>query len=564
MVEFSTSARAWAGAFVLFVAAVFAAPLAAQAPAGDDAGEVSAAASLAEKQSRIADKYRRLEELLFKMEQLERSSNPQRANLLREAIAHGRSEGIQLQLNALITRLSSEDYKRAIEGQGDVRADLHALLELLQREDRSRRNASEQARIKEYIRELDRLIRKERGIQGRTEGNADAAELSKEQAELADRTGDLADQIKQDQDKNGPADKNSASPPKEGEPKAGEPKEGEPKEGQPKEGEPKEGQPKEGEPKEGQPTEGEPKEGQPKEGQPQEGQPQEGQPQEGQPQEGQPQQNPAQDRVAQAQKKMQEAQQQLDKAERENAVKEQQEARRLLEQAKAELEEILRQLREEEIERTLAHLEVRFRQMLKAEEKIYDETLQLERVLKSNDDPALPARAAKLSFEQKKVVVEADRALNLLREEGSSVAFPQVVEHTRDDMQQVVDRLAEVEVSDITQGIEEDVIASLKQMIEALQQAQKDQQQRQQNGEPQEGSPGEEGLVDMIAELKMIRSLQERVNGRTSRYSRLLENPDDRIGQATESELQDAISKLGEREQECQRITRDIVLGKNR
>ena len=58
--------------------------------------------------------------------------------------------------------------------------------------------------------------------------------------------------------------------------------------------------------------------------------------------------------------------------------------------------------------------------------------------------------------------------------------------------------------------------------------------------------------------------MQLRVNSRTTRYADLLENPEDLIGQALADELQEAIVKLGERELDCQRITRDIVLGKNR
>lgn len=538
-----------------------------ETPAADAASaEATAAAALADKQSRIADKYRRLEELLFKMEQLERGENPQRADLLREAIAHGRGEGIQLQLNALIKRLSEEDYRRAEDGQGQVKADLTALLELLQKEDRARRNASEQQRIKEYIKELDRIIRKESSIQGRTEGGAEAKDLAQEQGDLAERAGDLSNKIRENEEGKPASEKTD---PKEGEsgekPDEGQPKEGQPQEDQPNE--PKEGDPKQGEPQEGQPQEGEPQEGQPQEGQPQEGQPQEGQPQEQQPQDQaaqQQQQNPARERIEQAQQKMKEAQQQLEKAEREGAVEKQEEARRLLEQAKAELEEILRQLREEEIERTLAQLETRFRKMLKMQEKVYDDTVALDSLNTAGEDATVPARAGKLSFEQKKIVVEVDQAIELLKEEGSSAAFPEVISQLRVDMVDVTDRLAEVKVGKVTQGVEEDIIDTLKQMIEAFQQAQKDQEKRQeQQQEQQEGQQEDPGLVDMIAELKMIRSMQDRVNGRTRRYADLLENPEDLVGQATEDELQQAIVDLAEREKSCQRVTRDIVLGKN-
>jgi hypothetical protein len=71
-------------------------------------------------------------------------------------------------------------------------------------------------------------------------------------------------------------------------------------------------------------------------------------------------------------------------------------------------------------------------------------------------------------------------------------------------------------------------------------------------------------LVDALAELRMIRSLQWRVNQRTQRYSRLLDNVEDPIGQALDEDLRRAIGKLADRESRIQRITRDIVLGKNR
>jgi hypothetical protein len=102
-------------------------------------------------------------------------------------------------------------------------------------------------------------------------------------------------------------------------------------------------------------------------------------------------------------------------------------------------------------------------------------------------------------------------------------------------------------------------------MIEALQKAQQDmeeqqQQQQQQHQQQQQDQP----LVDAIAELKMIRSLQMRVNTRTNRYSRLLDDADDPVGQATDEELVEALGKLADRQERIYEITRDIVLGKNR
>ena len=62
----------------------------------------------------------------------------------------------------------------------------------------------------------------------------------------------------------------------------------------------------------------------------------------------------------------------------------------------------------------------------------------------------------------------------------------------------------------------------------------------------------------------MIKALQLRINRRTTRYSRLLDDVDDPVGQATDEELVDALRGLSQRESRLHDLTRDIVLGKNR
>jgi hypothetical protein len=95
-------------------------------------------------------------------------------------------------------------------------------------------------------------------------------------------------------------------------------------------------------------------------------------------------------------------------------------------------------------------------------------------------------------------------------------------------------------------------------MVAALQKAQKDQRQRRGGGG---GGGQDQPLLDSIAELKMIRALQMRVNTRTERYSKLLE---DGAEQAEAPELAEAVQRLGQREDRIYRTTRDIVVGKNK
>ncbi|MEO8498402.1 MAG: hypothetical protein ABI614_25345, partial [Planctomycetota bacterium] len=233
----------------------------------------------------------------------------------------------------------------------------------------------------------------------------------------------------------------------------------------------------------------------------------------------------------------------------------------------AELEEILRQLREEEVGRTLAMLEGRFRRMLEKQLEIFESTKRLDKIAPDDRGRQVDIQSSKLGFEETKLAVEADKALLLLHEEGSSVAFPETVEMMRDDMQQVADRLAAAKIDTITQGIEEEIIVALEEMIAALQQAQQDLEEKKQQEEQKDGQqqqPGDEPLVDQIAELRMIRALQMRVNTRTTRYARLLANGDDLVGQADDEELRASLIQLGERQDRIHEVTRDIVLGKNK
>ena len=559
----------------------------------------------------VADKYGKLEKLLEDMARIEAVSNPKRAALLMQVLKQSKENLTAAKLNSIVKLLSQEQLKRALENQQDVRKDLQGLLELLLSENRSDRLKSEQERVREYLKEVERILRLEKSVQGRTEGGVPTEEVAKDQAKVAERTGQLGKKIQENEesdasggkkpsgteggdkkpdgqgqdhkdDGKGPPEQKPEDKPSD-EPKSKDQGQGSDK-GQGKEGQSKDGQGKGSSAKEqgkdrqdqGKPTK-EPGKGdgqgqKSKDGQSQDQEQQEpGQqgpsdnsdqpPQAKQDQAG----NPARKRVQAAEQKMRDAQKKLEEAQRKEAVQEQEQAKEELEKAKAELERILRQLREEEVERVLALLEGRFRKMLEAQMRIYENTTRLDKVPTLERELKVNVPAGKLASEERKLVVEADKALNLLMEEGSSVAFPETVGQMRDDMQQATDRLDAANVGKITQGIEQDIIAALEELIAALQKAQKDQDKKKQQSQPMPpGQPQDQPLVDALAELRMIRSLQMRVNTRTQRYAKLLDNIEDPTGQATDQELRDALLKLAEKQNRIYRVTRDLVLGKNK
>ena len=205
----------------------------------------------------------------------------------------------------------------------------------------------------------------------------------------------------------------------------------------------------------------------------------------------------------------------------------------------------------------LAMLEARFGKMLQMQRNVYEATLRLDKVAEQQRSGDHEIEARRQSAAERKIIIECDKALLVLREDGTAVAFPEAVEQMREDMEQVRIRLLEVKVGRTTQLIEEDIIAALEEMIEALKKAQEEQKSKP--GKPRPGQPQDPPLIDTLAELKMIRALQMRVNRRTERYSKLIEGE-----QAEKADLIEALQRLAEREQRIHEVTRDLEMGRNK
>ena len=134
------------------------------------------------------------------------------------------------------------------------------------------------------------------------------------------------------------------------------------------------------------------------------------------------------------------------------------------------------------VARMLALLESRFRKMLDMQLKVLDQTEKLDAIPKEARSREFDIQAGRLSFDEKKIETEAEKALMLLKEEGSSIAFPETVEMMKEDMAFVAARLGNAKVGEVTQDRQKDIIMSLEEMLEALKQAQQEQEQRQQRG----------------------------------------------------------------------------------
>ena len=133
-----------------------------------------------------------------------------------------------------------------------------------------------------------------------------------------------------------------------------------------------------------------------------------------------------------------------------------------------------------------------------------------------------------------------------------------------EDMEQVAERLADAKVDDITIGIEEDIIAALEELIEALQKAQQDMEAAATTAATTAATrPGAAaGRSNRRAEDDQgPAGAGQQADGP---LLAALEDDQDPVGQAESADLVDALRKLSERQQDVFRITRDIVLGKNK
>src|SRR5207245_3245045 len=250
----------------------------------------------------------------------------------------------------------------------------------------------------------------------------------------------------------------------------------------------------------------------------------------------------------------------IKKENKEDASKKQSQAIAKLDEALKKLEEILRQLREEEIERLLAKLEQRCRRMLEIQIEVYDGTVRVDKAIGTNPDKkasrAEEQRSLQLSDREEVIVVEANKAIQILEAEGTAVAFPQMFEQVRDDAKNVARRLGKADVGTVTQVIEQDIIAALKDMIEALKKAQQDLKSGQ--SQPGQSQPQNQKLIDLLAELKMIRAMQVRVNSRTKVYAQKYTGE-----QASEPDIQKELGELAQRQMKIFDVTNNIAKGKN-
>ncbi len=382
-----------------------------------------------------------------------------------------------------------------------------------------------------------------------------------------------------------------------GDPKAGEPKNGGDKPSDPKAGEPKAGEPKAGEPKAGSPMGGDPmkpgaeskptsadnksqgegkgqskpsagqKGGEAKPmpggmgspmggmGQPSPGSPKSGGQKGGKSGQQSPKQDPAAQQVQEAVPQQQEAEEDIKKGDKNEASKKQDVAIDKLQKALDELEKRLKQLREKELAKLLQNLEERVAKMLRMQMEVKANTEVIHKTIQSLGGKPGVADFQKSQAQADKegqIVGEAEKTLKLMEGEGTAVVFAGVLTQVKGDMEAIQKRLNEARVAQDTQQIEQDVIDQLKMMQEALKKARQELENKPSDPKPSDPNAKKQDkkLIDLLNELKLVKSLQEQVNKRTIMY-----NNQDPGEQAKDPLVQNELKQLSDR----QKVLQDMI-----
>ena len=245
-----------------------------------------------------------------------------------------------------------------------------------------------------------------------------------------------------------------------------------------------------------------------------------------------------------------EAAEKFEQEQGEEGVEKQAEALEKLEQAKQDLEQQLEQMRREQQEQMLAALESRMRAMLSRQVEVNKATRRLSDLGVENWDRKDQNQLGEVVDKQRWVSNQADEALFILTEEGSTVVLPPLIEQVRDDAAYVADQLAVTDVGRSILLAQDDLELVLRDIIDAVV---RQQEELQEGGGGGGGGGGNSPLLPGSAELKLLRACQMRINNTTEKLVAEVE-----INSGDAAPLEPALGRLAEKQKDVAEMARNM------
>jgi len=158
-----------------------------------------------------------------------------------------------------------------------------------------------------------------------------------------------------------------------------------------------------------------------------------------------------------------------------------------------------------------------------------------------------------LAQDQKKLADDAGTCLHILEEEGTTIVFPRILGQLGEDMRLVTSRLKALQVGALTQTMQNEILTTLDQLIQAVKQMQQENQQQQQQQRAAQQQDGNSPLLPTSAELKLLKASQLRVNTRTE----AIENARKTKEESPEV-LQRTVEATADRQAQCAEIANEM------
>jgi len=202
------------------------------------------------------------------------------------------------------------------------------------------------------------------------------------------------------------------------------------------------------------------------------------------------------------------------------AKSDEEEATEELERMYEELAQRKKTLSEQEMQKMMERLDQILTKLISKQKEIHDETIRLDNIkLNESDLPRSEmANLKKITQMQLELAKEVEKVNDKLIEEQSAVFF-WILKTVMDEMILVKDLLDDESRTDIyTQQIQEDIIRKLKELLDALK---KEKSRNKSGGQPPPGGGQQKPkLLPDIAELKMLRTMQENLMRKTEDFKK--------------------------------------------
>lgn len=222
--------------------------------------------------------------------------------------------------------------------------------------------------------------------------------------------------------------------------------------------------------------------------------------------------------VQKAQEQMNQAAQQLGQNQAGKAGENQEQAQEELQKAKEEVERQLNELRDQAQEEQIVKLAEVFQKMLEKQRGV---TAATKTISERRGDAERLRRADRIQLrkwakEERSLEEDAKAAEQLLIDDGTSVVFRDVVGYLQTEIANVAEMMERQQTGQLVREAHIEIETTLQELVTSLENTQMGQGQPQQ---PQQGGQGQQqrqSLFPPLAELKLLRLTQQRINRQTT------------------------------------------------